>query len=1059
MGRFRSATGVMLAALVAMPPATTPARANETTLRAFQTEIQVLDALNRQQQVRQQQQQLPGVHGKAAAQPPSAAELRRKEEVREVQGTLNALGYDAGPVDSAPGRQTRRAIEAFRRDHGLRPGSEADPDLMAALRAIPAGGTVRSPKAAAAGPAAGPDGIVRMDGRVAVAAGFNTHGEIARIAPQTGLARLVAAYALAADPTALDTDATALPVLPLLEPQLARELISAGLGRPMTDSETSLLTLAGQTDAGVSYSMFLDGLSPFEVHRIGENMRARSSEIIPSDLPPLPIPIRVFCKVSLSHYDFATEAFPPLNNSCGDRVLEMKGRAVAEDGSESLQMPADAAERLFKEVPDLDFVASYDAEVEVRLDVQGERRQVVTELRAPGRVALYRPGSTWEVVAMLGSGAKEPVPASAGVAVTGGAIDLGSEAAEARLAAFAGAAGSLPADGRKLLAAMDGPGLGTLMGQDKPVYRPRMQHEVEQSGRLLLGGYSPSEIDLIATALAVPVEYLIHVATFEKGGPIDMAVGILPAPQGDYRRPPPDDFYGSSGLSYAATAEIRGAQLLKGRDGVSILVLSLVPVSARYSEAGARAPAPVLETFDLSRVPARPWQGDVLEVPSQAGLFVRAAEAVNKDPVRLLIDSGFGPTMNEFDRRERAEAIVQAGRREPPGDSVWMEGEIRYGAYDFDSERFPAESVSLRPIDVARADDFQTPPISFRDPGAFALKLPPDEARRFAGVSNAVRIRARVAAEDALTSDREGPTVLEYDLIDADAVTTLRDPTHILRTVTLAAPEPVKLTVRDILGVGIGTPMEEAVGAVQLGIDPTAEYTVSPEQRRTAMSPDSPSNPAAAPFSTGRLLHAAQSSLAVALFTEPPAGADAVSAVVRSQVFPEGGRPAAEALRARLVEKYGAPALERGKGLIWIGATAEDGAVLTMDDPTSCLDHYAGISGAMANHLGWLLDVLESGEADPNQTVWFDPSGARWTAAEAGIAGLEQLAEPLSACRGMGEVLIATLVPDVKGAVRKMQLVLVDPERLAMLVAANRESAQPKAPDPAPGAAAAEIKL
>ena len=208
----------------------------------------------------------------------------------------------------------------------------------------------------------------------------------------------------------------------------------------------------------------------------------------------------------------------------------------------------------------------------------------------------------------------------------------------------------------------------------------------------------------------------------------------------------------------------------------------------------------------------------MLEVPSQAGLFVRAAEAVNKDPVRLLIDSGFGPTMNEFDRRERAEAIVQAGRREPPGDSVWMQGEIRYGAYDFDSGRFPAESVSLRPIDVARADDFQTPPVSFRDPGAFALKLPPDEARRFPGVSNAVRIRARVAAEDALTSDREGPTVLEYDLIDADAVTTLRDPTHILRTVTLAAPEPVKLTVRDILGVGIGLALSSATLVVGVAL-------------------------------------------------------------------------------------------------------------------------------------------------------------------------------------------------------------------------------------------------
>jgi hypothetical protein len=42
-----------------------------------------------------------------------------RAEVRQIQEQLNALGYDAGPVDGAYGQQTRKAILAFERDHDM----------------------------------------------------------------------------------------------------------------------------------------------------------------------------------------------------------------------------------------------------------------------------------------------------------------------------------------------------------------------------------------------------------------------------------------------------------------------------------------------------------------------------------------------------------------------------------------------------------------------------------------------------------------------------------------------------------------------------------------------------------------------------------------------------------------------------------------------------------------------------------------------------------------------------------------------------------------------------
>lgn len=64
---------------------------------------------------------------------PPAAPKAASATVRAVQQRLNALGYEAGPVDGFYGTATRRAIQAFQADKDLPADGRITPDLRAAL--------------------------------------------------------------------------------------------------------------------------------------------------------------------------------------------------------------------------------------------------------------------------------------------------------------------------------------------------------------------------------------------------------------------------------------------------------------------------------------------------------------------------------------------------------------------------------------------------------------------------------------------------------------------------------------------------------------------------------------------------------------------------------------------------------------------------------------------------------------------------------------------------------------------------------------------------------------
>ncbi|MBK1733830.1 lytic transglycosylase [Halorhodospira abdelmalekii] len=72
--------------------------------------------------------------GPLRAAPPPEEELLDLDELRETQERLNALGYEAGPVDGILGQQTRNATRAFQQENGLPADAFPDRAVLEALR-------------------------------------------------------------------------------------------------------------------------------------------------------------------------------------------------------------------------------------------------------------------------------------------------------------------------------------------------------------------------------------------------------------------------------------------------------------------------------------------------------------------------------------------------------------------------------------------------------------------------------------------------------------------------------------------------------------------------------------------------------------------------------------------------------------------------------------------------------------------------------------------------------------------------------------------------------------
>jgi peptidoglycan hydrolase-like protein with peptidoglycan-binding domain len=74
---------------------------------------------------------------KPAAHPAPPSPPLSSGDLREVQGRLQSLGFDPGPLDGSAGPRTAAAITRYQQAHGLPETGVADKDMLAELRREP----------------------------------------------------------------------------------------------------------------------------------------------------------------------------------------------------------------------------------------------------------------------------------------------------------------------------------------------------------------------------------------------------------------------------------------------------------------------------------------------------------------------------------------------------------------------------------------------------------------------------------------------------------------------------------------------------------------------------------------------------------------------------------------------------------------------------------------------------------------------------------------------------------------------------------------------------------
>lgn len=79
---------------------------------------------------------IPPAKPATQAKPPSPP-LSSSNDIRELQGRLQSLGFDPGPIDGASGPKTIAAVIRYQQVHGLQPTGVADKDMLAELRREP----------------------------------------------------------------------------------------------------------------------------------------------------------------------------------------------------------------------------------------------------------------------------------------------------------------------------------------------------------------------------------------------------------------------------------------------------------------------------------------------------------------------------------------------------------------------------------------------------------------------------------------------------------------------------------------------------------------------------------------------------------------------------------------------------------------------------------------------------------------------------------------------------------------------------------------------------------
>lgn len=883
---------------------------------------------------------------------------------------------------------------------------------------------------------------VLIGGRLATSTGWEVEGAEDRpegLDLRKNLRTIVRDYALADDPSWLAHDTSALSLLYELDPDIRAEIIEEALQRRLSESEKITLLHLNSEAATIGP---LAG-DPFAQRRAVEAIRKRADRIVPSDLPPQPIPLRVYCSADLMAYDFDTQSFPIAQTDC-DRSVGSLNAAVKHGHDapghttipKGLSLPPDEAEPFDRLLSgNRRLIVSYETELTIKAERSEAGHRRTGELSPASHFWVHMPGRLTETLYRLDERKSPPSTDQASVGIDPATQwDVNNPDHRARLFALARPLGSLPADGQQLVGNTDTI-YGTITARGTP-FNPTAQDPgtagLPFSGRRTL-------LDIAANALSVPREHLMSIANVREGEPMTDVLAILPAPYDTYVRSAPSGSYGETFLAAEATVAITGIFQFELPFEKPLLVLSLLPQTSRFVTGSQ--PRKVLETFDLT-APGSFAGYEVLPVSWRLANVVHAAEALGanvEEVVENVIRWPDNLRSDVFARREFVARLVEAGRSEPADDTIWLAGNISIGEYDFASQSFPIRSVELGHIDVFRTPELPASAMSFRmETSQLSIRMAPEDARLWAstyppGAQIALRVHARMG-EPALEAGAVSfkLNLLEAELLEKGSVLRLRDQQQILYRFDLSPPEaepsaaesveeaePAPELAFDILGARLGTSLPDAMEKVsnELG-DPTTYFATREAQQAFNLSAwDS--------YANATLLHDEQLHVMIALYSEPPAGENIVTGITRTQHFPKGERPHPDDLRELLFQKYGQPTRDQGGNgyFVWRSSQDAEGRI-----PEAARGPNCAIAGPVAGYAVMLNAAMrerDGGMQRPAFPIWLDAQHQPWTPPDAEPFDLRTIFAKAALCDE--EMLVAVLITGEDGLVANFYLGLTTP--------------------------------
>lgn len=712
----------------------------------------------------------------------------------------------------------------------------------------------------------------------------------------------------------------------------------------------------------------------FERQRFSALIKKNVAEFVPSLLPQVPVPVRLYCRLEMKKnpetlsplYDSINEAFYVVNFSqhCGNNTgantigrtpwpavgdLFRGGKFEFEIGTQDhpiiINLPPNRAEQFVNISAKHSVDIGFDAEL-MAYSTRSQNDELITKyaIRRTGSYKLYYHDQPDTPIYEFTPEQLEPKPLTAveKQARRLGDMDrvwtfnqLDEQQVLLDLAEARGSYSEKLFDGDEILTFSVRPRIGNWETVTSPVLETGLKDGLDfRSARTVAESLGRPLTSIFAAPMG-----LVGLG----GSPISRVFVALPDVLENYKRPAPET---DQKLNLVVNFQMKKVWQLPTTRGRPEILIFAVPVSGAYYPAEKKVGAPVQPVSEFRFDTAVPMDYSHSRLARPRDVVAAVAQSIGSDTAELIESIYPSSSQNAFARRDEIEMLASTA---DPVDlhGFWMTGNGQFADFDYEQQTFGfnylnssfSDYVSRNERRIARAKIFEL--TNLDEAGGIRFPMLESEARRLQqevegsdaiyralivadtpiaiGGKSGLPIQARIAEIVVLRPGSDAQVEIDANIIaridiSSDSETTTTD----LQIV----PATTVLGTYDILDVRIRQAFDSVLPAIETSFEPETvlygrrEFWVGQQNLRRPITPTTA-------LSESTILVRDGGSDSLTIFHEPLLPNNPVTGIARTMSFAVGARPSPDAVKALLLDKYGDMAKKHNYAFNWFRDTRQ----------------------------------------------------------------------------------------------------------------------------------------